>query len=74
MVVNEIMRRTVEGLQNPGVQVACEENLVDLEYADDIVLMFEEAEKAQVFLDELTKVIPSFDTMDEPPRAPDRKE
>ncbi|KER28801.1 hypothetical protein T265_04411 [Opisthorchis viverrini] len=53
-------RRTLEGLQNPGVQIACEDNLVDLEYADDIVLMFEEEEKAQVFLDGLTKVIPSF--------------
>ncbi|KER19493.1 hypothetical protein T265_11753 [Opisthorchis viverrini] len=59
-VVDKIMRRTLEGLQNPGVRIACEENLVDLEYADDIVLMFEEEEKAQVFLDELTKVIPSF--------------
>ncbi|KER18975.1 hypothetical protein T265_12072 [Opisthorchis viverrini] len=39
---------------------ASEENLVDLEYADDIVLMFAEKDKAQVFLDELTKVIPSF--------------
>ncbi|KER20686.1 hypothetical protein T265_10817 [Opisthorchis viverrini] len=60
-VIDEIMRRKLEGLQNPGVQIASEENLVDLEYADDIVLMFEEEEKAQVFLDELTKVIPSFD-------------
>ncbi|KER25858.1 hypothetical protein T265_06771 [Opisthorchis viverrini] len=48
------MRRKLEGLQNPGVQIASEENLVDLEYTDDIVLMFEEEEKAQVFLDELT--------------------
>ncbi|GAA57616.1 hypothetical protein CLF_112974, partial [Clonorchis sinensis] len=40
--------------------LASDENLVDLEYADDIVLIFEEEEKAQVFLDELTKVIPSF--------------
>ncbi|GAA52368.1 ATP-binding cassette transporter [Clonorchis sinensis] len=38
----------------------CDENLVDLEYADDIVSIFEEQEKAQVSLDELTKVIPSF--------------
>ncbi|GAA31003.2 pre-mRNA-splicing factor CWC22 [Clonorchis sinensis] len=53
------MRQTLEGLQNPGVQIAYDENLVDLEYADDVVLIFEE-EKAQVFLDELTKVIPSF--------------
>ncbi|GAA56694.1 beta-secretase 1, partial [Clonorchis sinensis] len=54
------MRRTLERLQNPGVQIASDENLTDLEYADDIVLIFEEEEKAQVFLDELTKVIPSF--------------
>ncbi|KER25215.1 hypothetical protein T265_14258, partial [Opisthorchis viverrini] len=33
-------------LQNPGVQKACEENLVDLKYAVNIVLMFEEEEKA----------------------------
>ncbi|GAA53032.1 ATP-dependent DNA helicase Q5 [Clonorchis sinensis] len=39
---------------------ASDENLVDLEYADDIVLIFEEEEKAQVFLDEMTKVISSF--------------
>ncbi|KER27847.1 hypothetical protein T265_05202 [Opisthorchis viverrini] len=38
----------------------CDENLADLEYADDIVLVFEEDEKAHVFLDELTEVIPSF--------------
>ncbi|KAG5446087.1 hypothetical protein CSKR_103835 [Clonorchis sinensis] len=47
------VRQTLKGLQNPGVQIAC-----DLEYADDIALVFEE--KAQVFLDELTKLIPSF--------------
>ncbi|KER25781.1 hypothetical protein T265_06816 [Opisthorchis viverrini] len=43
-------REMLEGLQNPGVQIACGENLVDLEYADDIVLMFEEEEKAQSVL------------------------
>ncbi|KER23969.1 hypothetical protein T265_08265 [Opisthorchis viverrini] len=46
----------MEGLQTPGVQMACDEKLVDLEYADDIVLIF--GENAQVFLDELIKVIP----------------
>ncbi|KER32061.1 hypothetical protein T265_01836 [Opisthorchis viverrini] len=55
------MRRTLEGLQNPDVQIARERNLVDLEYADDIVLMFEEKENEQVLLNELTKVISSFD-------------
>jgi hypothetical protein len=59
-VIDEIMERTLEGLQNPGVQIGNGEKLVDLEYADDIVLMFEEVEEAQLFLDELTKVIPSF--------------
>ncbi|GAA53089.1 phosphatidylinositol glycan class F [Clonorchis sinensis] len=36
------MRRTLKGLQNPGVHVACDEDLVDLKYADDIFLVFEE--------------------------------
>ncbi|GAA52622.1 hypothetical protein CLF_108468 [Clonorchis sinensis] len=53
------MGRTLEGLQNTSVQIACEEYLVDLEYADDIVLVFEE-EKALAFLNELTKVTPPF--------------
>ncbi|GAA51207.1 protein bicaudal C homolog 1 [Clonorchis sinensis] len=57
-VIDELMRRTLEGLQNPGVQIDCDESFVDLEYAD-IVLIFE-GEKAQVFLDELTKLILSF--------------
>ncbi|GAA57192.1 hypothetical protein CLF_112309, partial [Clonorchis sinensis] len=34
---------------------ASEENPVDLEYADDIVLIFKKEKKAQGFLDELTK-------------------
>ncbi|GAA48421.1 very long chain acyl-CoA dehydrogenase [Clonorchis sinensis] len=45
-VLDEIMRRTLEGLQNPGVQTSCDEDLVDLDFAGDIVLVFEE-EKAQ---------------------------
>ncbi|GAA48204.1 hypothetical protein CLF_101309 [Clonorchis sinensis] len=49
------MRRTLEDLQK-----ASDENLVDLEYADDAVLVLEEDKKAQVFLDELTKVIQSL--------------
>ncbi|KER26533.1 hypothetical protein T265_06251 [Opisthorchis viverrini] len=47
LATDEIVRRMLEVLQNP-------------EYAGDIVLIFVEEEKAQVFLDELTKVIPSF--------------
>ncbi|KER26511.1 hypothetical protein T265_06233 [Opisthorchis viverrini] len=55
-MIREIMKRTLEGLQIPGVQIACGENLVDVEYAGSIVLDFEEQEKAQVFLNELIKV------------------
>ncbi|KER32052.1 hypothetical protein T265_01829 [Opisthorchis viverrini] len=39
--------------QNRNVQMASDKNLVGLEYADDIVPIFEE--KPQVFLNELTK-------------------
>ncbi|GAA51735.1 hypothetical protein CLF_106717 [Clonorchis sinensis] len=48
-----LMRRTLEGLQNTGAHVAAVENLTNLNYADEIVLIFEE-EKEQVFLDKLT--------------------
>ncbi|GAA30595.2 hypothetical protein CLF_110457, partial [Clonorchis sinensis] len=42
-----------------GVQIAADEDLIDLQYAGDIVLVFE-METVQVFLDELIKVILSF--------------
>ncbi|KAG5441132.1 hypothetical protein CSKR_102768, partial [Clonorchis sinensis] len=57
-LVDEVMRQTQESLKNSRVQIACDENPVDLEYADDIVLIFEE--KAYVFFDEPTKAISSF--------------
>ncbi|GAA53536.1 transcriptional activator protein Pur-beta [Clonorchis sinensis] len=53
------MRRTLKSLQNPGVQIACDEDLVDLDYADDIVLVFVGENRALEFLDE-EQVIPSF--------------
>ncbi|KAG5445888.1 hypothetical protein CSKR_109650 [Clonorchis sinensis] len=40
------MRRTLESLQNPCLQIACDENLVDLEYAEGVVLLFEEENDA----------------------------
>ncbi|GAA53068.1 hypothetical protein CLF_109473 [Clonorchis sinensis] len=58
-VIDELLRQTLESLQNPYVQIAVDENLVDLECADIIVSIFEK-EEAQLFLDELTKSIPSF--------------
>ena len=42
------MERTLDGLQNPGVRIMTGENLVDLEYADDIVLLFEELEASTI--------------------------
>ena len=53
------MKWTLDGLQNPGIRIQPEENLVDLEYAD-IVLLFEELQQAQSAMDKLTEVIPSF--------------
>ena len=43
-VIDEIMKWTLDGLQNPGVRIMTGENLVDL---DDIVLPFEELQQAQ---------------------------
>ena len=52
--------RTLEGLPTPGVHVIVGENLVDLEYADDIVLLFEDVHEAQSVLDKLTSIVLSF--------------
>ncbi|KER34015.1 hypothetical protein T265_00205 [Opisthorchis viverrini] len=54
------MRRTLDGLQNPGIQIVADESLVDLEYADDIVLIFEDQSEAQALSDKLTTIIQSF--------------
>ena len=36
------------------------EKLVDLEYADKTVLLFEDVQEAQSALDKLTRIVPSF--------------
>ena len=59
-VIDEIMKRELDGLQNPGVRIMTGENLVDLEYADNIVLLFEKLQQAQSVLDYFTKVIYPF--------------
>ncbi|KER32555.1 hypothetical protein T265_01429 [Opisthorchis viverrini] len=58
-MIDEIIRQTLEVLQNTGVPIASAKNLVELEYVDDTVLVVGK-EKAQVFLDELAKVMASF--------------
>ncbi|KER34118.1 hypothetical protein T265_12417 [Opisthorchis viverrini] len=59
-VTDEIMRRTMDSLQNPGVQIVADESPVDLEYADEIALNFEDQSEAQPLLNKLTTIIPSF--------------
>ncbi|KAG5448145.1 U4/U6-U5 snRNP complex subunit lsm3 [Clonorchis sinensis] len=49
----------MQGLQNPCVQGAEEENFVGSEYSGGIIPVFE-VEEAQVFLSELIRVIPPF--------------
>ena len=59
-VIDEIMIRALEGLPKSGVHVITGEKLVDLEYADDIALLFEDVQEAQSVLDKLTSIVPSF--------------
>ncbi|GAA57800.1 hypothetical protein CLF_113213 [Clonorchis sinensis] len=48
IIINEILRRTLEVLRNSSDQINYDENLVDLEYTDDIVLIFKEEETIRV--------------------------
>ncbi|GAA55085.1 reticulon/nogo [Clonorchis sinensis] len=59
-VTDELMRRTLGGLQKPVVQIVEDENLVDLDYADAIALIFEDQGETQALLSRLTTVILSF--------------
>ena len=58
--LHAVIKRTLENLQNPGVQIIASENFVDLDYADDMVLLFEKEEETQVVLNRLSGIIPSF--------------
>ena len=59
-IIDEIMKRALEDLENPGVQLAQNENLVDLEYADDVVLIFDNQVEAQECLNRLSITVPAF--------------
>ncbi|GAA34486.2 hypothetical protein CLF_104234 [Clonorchis sinensis] len=50
-IVDVILR--LEGLQNPGLQITADEDLVDLEYAGDVILISEDKGKAQALLNKL---------------------
>ena len=60
IVMDVVMMRALQGLQNPGVHFFNGENIVDLEYADDIVLLFEDETEGQAFLDRLSEVVLCF--------------
>ena len=59
-IIDEILDHTIGGSNCSGVHLTTEENLVDLEYADDIVLLFEHQHEAQECLDRLSETIQSF--------------
>ncbi|GAA31678.2 hypothetical protein CLF_106493 [Clonorchis sinensis] len=44
-VTDVVMKRTLEDLKNPGVQTSPNDNLVDLEFVDDIVLIVEKRQQ-----------------------------
>ena len=55
------MVRTLEGLPKRDFPVNTVENLADLEYTDDIVLLCENVQEVQLALDKLTNILSSFD-------------
>ena len=59
-VIDEIMMQALEGLPKPGIHVITGEMLVDLEYANHIVLLFEDVQEAQSAFDELKSIVSSF--------------
>ena len=59
-IIDEILDHTIGGSNCSGVHLTTEGNLVDLEYADDIVLLFEHQHEAQECLYRLSETIQSF--------------
>ena len=60
VVMDAVMIRALDGLQNPGVHFISGENIFDLEYADDIVLLFEKETEGHIFLNKLADVVSLF--------------
>ncbi|KER28918.1 LOW QUALITY PROTEIN: hypothetical protein T265_13500 [Opisthorchis viverrini] len=58
--IDEMMRRTLDHLQNASIQTVAGENIVNLKCANDITLIFEDQSEAKVLLNRLTTIIPSF--------------
>ena len=60
LVMDVVMTRALQGLQKPGVHIFNGEKLADLEYADSIVLLFENASEGQRMLDRLADAVSCF--------------
>ena len=59
-VLDALMEACIEAVPEPGVHVLPGEKVLDLDYADDIVLMFDSCADAQRTLDRLSSIAPSF--------------
>ena len=64
-----IIDATLPGLDNPGIDIMPGEKLVDLEYADDI-LLFDTHHSAQSMLDRISEVIEHFGMQGDASRLP----
>lgn len=68
-VIDMIIDTTIQGLDNPGVDIMPGEKIVDLEYADDIVLLFDTHHSAQSMLDRMSEIIEHFGMRFSPPKC-----
>ncbi|GAA53854.1 hypothetical protein CLF_111318, partial [Clonorchis sinensis] len=59
-VVNEVVRKKLKGPQNHSVLLIAEENLVDLNYADEVLPIFEDQGQAKALLNKLTTNVSSL--------------
>ncbi|GAA56276.1 kinesin family member 11, partial [Clonorchis sinensis] len=60
-IVDEIMRRMPEDIENPGVQLVANESLVNLEYLDHMFLILKDEGNSQTLLNTLISIMPSLD-------------
>ena len=58
--MDEILHVALKDLHDVGVEIAPGDGLCDLEYADDIICLFESAESAQLVLDKLGEAVKPF--------------
>ena len=58
--MNEVMRTALAEHETVGVDLVMSERLCDLEYADDVVCLFDTAESAQFILDRLARAVIPF--------------